>query len=112
MKSGLLACYHVINGVAHCEEYRLYPLGVRAVVHLDMALADIADGNDCRGGLELLQGFLEAVESADLGEYKVMGLGELLCFCKGCEEGGGIPIDVLVCHFVCRFLTSSMRHPN
>ena len=93
--------------MAHCEEYRLYPSGVRTVVHLDIALADIADGNDCRGGLQLLQGFLEAVESADLGEDKVMGLGELVCFCKGCEEGGSIPIDILVCNFVCRLMSST-----
>ena len=24
-----------------------------------------------------------------------------------CEEGGGIPIDVLVCHFVCRLMSST-----
>lgn len=83
------------------------PWSVRTVVHLDITLAYVADGNDCRGGLQLLQGFLEAVESADLGEYKVMGLGELVCFCEGCEEGGGIPIDILVCHFVCRLMSSA-----
>lgn len=68
---------------------------MRTVVHLDITLAYVADGNDSRGGLQLLQGFLEAVESADLCEDKVMGLGELVCFCEGCEEGGGIPIDIL-----------------
>ena len=54
------------------------PWSVRTVVHLDIALAYVADGNDSRGGLQLLQGFLEAVESADLGEDKVMDLGELV----------------------------------
>lgn len=54
------------------------PWSVRTVVHLDITLAYVADGNDCRGGLQLLQGFLEAVESADLCEYKVMDLSELV----------------------------------
>lgn len=103
----LLACCHVIDGVAHGEEDRLHSSSVRTVVHLDIALAYVADSDDSRGGLQLLQGFLEAVESADLCEDKVMGLGELVCFCEGCEEGGGIPIDVLVCHFVCRLMSST-----
>ena len=75
--------------MAHGEEDRLHSSSVRTVVHLDIALTDVADGNDRRGGLQLLQGFLEAVESADLCEYKVMGLGELVCFCEGklfCEK--------------------------
>ena len=70
-------------------------------------LADVADSDESRGGLELQQGFLEAVESADLCEDKVMGLSEPVCFCEGCEESGGIPIDILVCHFVCRLMSST-----
>ena len=81
-----LACSHVVDGVAYGEENRLYASSVRTIVHLDITLTDVADGNDSRGGLQLLQGFLEAVESADLCE--------LVCFCKGCEKGGGIPVDV------------------
>ena len=73
----------------------------------DVALADVADGDNGGGELQQLQGFLEAVESADLCEDKVMGLGELVCFCEGCEEGCDIPIDVLVCHFVCRLMSST-----
>lgn len=73
----------------------------------DVALADVADGDNGGGELQLLQGFLEAVESADLCEDKVMGLGELVCFCEGCEEGCDIPIDVIVCHFVCRLMSST-----
>ena len=63
-----LTCCHVIDGVAHSEEDRLHSSSVRTVVHLDITLADVADSDDSRGGLQLLQGFLEAVESADLGE--------------------------------------------
>ena len=47
----LLACCHVIDGVAHCEEDRLHSSSVRTVVHLDIALAYVADSYDSRGGL-------------------------------------------------------------
>lgn len=73
----------------------------------DVALADVADGDNGGGELQQLQGFLEAVESADLCEDKVMGLGELVCFCEGCKEGCDIPIDILVYHFVCRLMSST-----
>lgn len=65
----------------------------------DVALADVADGNN--GGSP------EAVESGDPGKDEVVSLGELVCFCEGCEEGCGIPIDVIVCHFVCRLMSST-----
>ena len=73
----------------------------------DVALADVADGDNGGGGLQLLQNFLEAVESGDPSKDEVVSLGELVCFCKGCEEGCGIPIDVIVCHFVCRLMSST-----
>ena len=73
----------------------------------DVALADVADGDNGGGGLQLLQNFLEAVESGDPSKDEVVSLGELVCFCKGCEEGCGIPIDVIVCYFVCRLMSST-----
>lgn len=73
----LLACCHVIDGVAHGEEDRLHSSSVRTVVHLDIALAYVADSDDSRGGLQLLQGFLEAIESADLCNTKSWALANL-----------------------------------
>lgn len=60
----------------------------------DVALADVADGDNGGGGLQLLQDFLEAIESGDPGKDEVVSLGELVLFGEGCEEGCGIPIDV------------------
>lgn len=60
----------------------------------DVALADVADGDNGGGGLQLLQNFLEAVESGDPGKDEVVSLCELVAVCEGCEEGCGIPIDV------------------
>lgn len=45
-------------------------------------------------GLQLLQDFLEAVESGDPGKDEVVSLCELVLFGEGCEESCGIPIDV------------------
>ena len=73
----------------------------------DVALADVADGDNGGGGLQLLQDFLEAIESGDPGKDEVVSLGELVLFGEGCEEGCGIPIDVIVCHFVCRLMSST-----
>lgn len=73
----------------------------------DVALADVADGDNGGGGLQLLQDFLEAVESGDPGKDEVVSLGELVLFGEGCEENCGIPIDVIVCHFVCRLMSST-----
>ena len=39
----LLACCHVIDGMAHGEEHCLHSSSVRTVVHLDIALAYVAD---------------------------------------------------------------------
>lgn len=73
----------------------------------DVALADVADGDNGGGGLQLLQDFLEAVESGDPSKDEVVSLGELVLFDEGCEENCGIPIDVIVCHFVCRLMSST-----
>ena len=73
----------------------------------DVALADVADGDNGGGGLQLLQNFLEAVESGAPGKDEVVSLCELVLFGEGCEEGCGIPIDVIVCHFVCRLMSST-----
>lgn len=73
----------------------------------DVALADVADGDNGGGGLQLLQDFLEAVESGDPSKDEVVSLGELVLFGEGCEENCGIPIDVIVCHFVCRLMSST-----
>lgn len=73
----------------------------------DVALADVADGDNGGGELQLLQGFLEAVKSGDPGKDEVVSLCELVLFGEGCEEGCGIPIDVIVCHFVCRLMSST-----
>lgn len=54
----------------------------------DVALADVADGDNGGGGLQLLQNFLEAVESGDPSKDEVVSLGELVCFCKGCDADG------------------------
>ena len=48
----LLACVHVAEGVAHGEEGCLHSPGVGRVVHLDVALTYVADGDDGGGGLE------------------------------------------------------------
>ena len=66
----------------------------------DVALADVADDDNGGGGLQLLQNFLEAVESGAPGKDEVVSLGELVCFCEGCEEGCDIPIEdqiILLC---------------
>lgn len=73
----------------------------------DVALADVADGDNGGGGLQLLQDFLEAVESGDPSKDEVVSLGEFVLFGEGCEENCGIPIDVIVCHFVCRLISST-----
>ena len=73
----------------------------------DVALADVADGDNGGGRLQLLQDFLEAVKSGDPGKDEVVSLGELVLFGEGCEESCGIPIDVIVCHFVCRLMSST-----
>lgn len=86
-----LACGHVAEGVAHGEEYCLYAARVGTVVHFDVTLADVRHGDDGGGGLELLEGFLEAVKTADLGEGEGMGLGEFVGGCEPLEKGGGIP---------------------
>ncbi len=67
--------------MAHGEENRFDSSGVGTVVHLDVALGDVRHGDDGGGGLELLEGFLEAVKTADLGEDKFFGLGEFVCRC-------------------------------
>jgi len=82
---------HVAEGVAHGEEHCLYAASVGRVVHLDVALGDVGDGDDGGGGLELLEGFLEAVQAGNLGEGEGMGLGEFVGGGKGLEEGGGVP---------------------
>lgn len=89
-----LACFHIEEGVSHGEEDRLHAARVRTVVHLDVALTDVANGDNGGGGLQLLQDFLEAIESGDPGKDEVVSLGELVLFGEGCEEGCGIPIDV------------------
>ena len=86
-----LACGHVVEGVTHGEEDGLDAARVGRVVHFDVALADVADGDDGRGGLELLEGFLEAVQAGDLGEGELLFFGEFVGGCESLEEGGGIP---------------------
>lgn len=86
-----LACGHGAEGVAHGEEHSLYSARVGRVVHLDVALGDVGDGDDGGGGLELIEGFLEAVKTADLGEGEGVGLCEFVGGCEGLEKGGGIP---------------------
>lgn len=73
----------------------------------DVALADVADGDNGGGRLQLLQDFLEVVKSGDPGKDEVVSLCELVLFGEGCEEGCGIPIDVIVYHFVCRLMSST-----
>jgi len=82
---------HVAEGVAHGEENRFDSSGVGTVVYFDVALADVRHGDDGDGGLELIEGFLEAVQTGDLGEGEGMGLGEFVGGGKGLEEGGGVP---------------------
>lgn len=73
----------------------------------DVALADVADDDNGGGGLQLLQNFLEVVESGAPDKDEVVSLCELVLFGEGYEEGCGIPIDVIVCHFVCRLMSST-----
>jgi len=68
---------------------------------------DVADGDNGGGRLQLLQDFLEVVKSGDPGKDEVVSLCELVLFGEGCEEGCGIPIDVIVYHFVCRLMSST-----
>ena len=83
---------HVTEGVAHGEEDCLYSSGVGTVVYFDVALADVRYGDNGGGGLELIEGFLEAVQTRHLGEGEGMGLGEFVGGCQPLEKGGGIPI--------------------
>ena len=92
--------------MAHGEEDGFYSASVGRVVHLDVALADVADGDDGGGGLEGVQGFLEAVQAADFGEDEVMVLGEFVPFGEGLEEGCGIPVDSV------HFLSEELRVKN
>ena len=56
-----LTCVHVAEGVAHGEEDSLHSPSVGRVVYLDVALTYVRHGDDSGGGLEGVQGFLEAV---------------------------------------------------
>ena len=58
----LLSCVHVINGMAHREEHRLHPSGVRRVVQFRISLRDVRDSDEGSSRLHGLQSFLEAVE--------------------------------------------------
>lgn len=59
----LLPCGHVINGMAHGEEYRLDTPSMRRVIQFRIALRDVRDSDEGSSGLKRLQGFLEAVEA-------------------------------------------------
>ena len=65
------------------------------VVHLDVALGDVRHGYYGGGGLEGVQGFLEAVKTADFGEDEIILLGEFVGIGEGLEKGCGIPIEVI-----------------
>ena len=94
----LLASGHVAEGVAHGEENSLYAARVGTVVHLDVTLGDVRHGDDGGGGLELAEGFLEAVQAGDFGEGESLFFGEFVGGCEPLEKGGGIPGDVGLFH--------------
>ena len=86
-----LPSFHIVEGVAHGEEYGLYAACPWGVVHIHIALGGVADGNDGRCGLEIMQGFLEALQSADTAENEVFAPSEAVAVGQSPEEGGSVP---------------------
>ena len=72
--------------MAHGEEDSLYTTSVGRVVYLDVALTYVRHGDDGGGGLEGVQGFLEAVKTRNSCEAEFMLLGEFVPFGEGLEE--------------------------
>ena len=91
----LLPCGHVINGMAHGEEYRLDTPSMRRVVQLRIALRDVRDSDKGGCGLKRLQGFLEAVEAGDTAEAELVCLCQFVSGCQSFKERCRIPVDIL-----------------
>ncbi len=73
-----LPSLHIVEGVAHGEEHGLYAACAWGVVHIHNSLGGVADGDDGRCRLEIMQGFLEAFQTADTAENEVFGDCELV----------------------------------
>ena len=77
--------------MAHGEEYRLDTSGARRVVQFGIAVGYIADAYESGLSLRLVDGFLEAVETADAAEGKTFWLSEAVGCGQFLEETGRVP---------------------
>ncbi len=82
---------HIVEGVAHGEKHGLNAACPWGVVHIHKALGGVADGHDSRCGLEVVQCFLEALQSAYTAENEVFAPCEAVAVGQTPEEGGSVP---------------------